>query len=144
MKKRITKSDLIYNIEIFYKNKSRRIKVLLDTGNLLKDPITNIPVIIIEREKLREVLPDIILNDKNLINSHINELNEEIKTRCSIIPFKSIGKDNGIILGFRPDIIKLEEDDEWIEKKAIIGIYNATLSKHGKYSGLIGLNTLEF
>ena len=64
--------------------------------------------------------------------------------RCSIIPFSSIGKNSGIILGFRPDCIKIyTEDGEKIRKKVIIGIYNNKIAKNGLYSGLIGLNLLN-
>ncbi len=142
-KKKISKKDLIYDIEIEYKSNKKRIKVLLDTGNLLKDPLTNIPVIIIEKEKLKGILPKEILNNSNFIDKSITYMDEEIKSRCLIIPFKSIGKNNGIILGFRPDNIKIYENNIISKKKAIIGIYDGRISKSDLYSGLVGLNILE-
>ena len=142
-KKKINRSDLIYNIEIEYKRNKKSINVLLDTGNLLKDPLTNIPVVIIEKEKLEQILPKEILNSANSVSKNIVDVTEEIKSRCSIIPFKSIGKNNGIILGFRPDKIIINENNDIKEKKAIIGIYDGKISKSNLYSGLIGLNILE-
>ena len=120
LKKRLTKKDLIYDIEIFYNSRNKKLKVLLDTGNLLKDPITNIPVIIIEKEKLKGILPGVVLDNSNLMNENMDNMSAEIKSRCNIIPFKSIGKNNGIIMGFRPDFIRVYENDETLEKKAII------------------------
>ena len=143
LKKRLTKKDLIYDIEIFYNSRNKKLKVLLDTGNLLKDPITNIPVIIIEKEKLKGILPGVVLDNSNLMNENMDNMSAEIKSRCNIIPFKSIGKNNGIIMGFRPDFIRVYENDETLEKKAIIGIYNEKISKTNLYSGLIGLNVLD-
>lgn len=146
IKSKLTKKDMLYDVEIFYKNKSSNIKVILDTGNLLTDPITNMPVLIVERKKLINIIPESILIDINNIvfNNSIKNIDEDIKTRCSIIPFSSIGKSNGIIIGFRPDYIKIYTDnEEKIRKKVIIGILNNKIAKNELYSGLIGLNLLN-
>lgn len=46
-----------------------KFKVLLDTGNLLKEPYTGKSVIIVEKEALKNVLKeDVILNFKDIIN----------------------------------------------------------------------------
>ena len=146
IKNKLTKKDMIYEVEIFYNEKSSNIKVILDTGNLLIEPITKIPVLIVEAEKLKGIVPeDLIDNIENVIyNNSFEDIDEEIKTRCSIIPFSSIGKSNGIIIGFRPDYIKIyTEDGEEIRKKVVVGIYNNKIARNGLYSGLIGLNLLN-
>ena len=146
IKNKLTKKDMIYEVEIFYNEKSSNIKVILDTGNLLTEPITKTPVLIVEAEKLKGIIPQDILNNiENVIyNNSFDNIDEEIKTRCSIIPFSSIGKDNGIIIGFRPDYIKIyTEEGEEIRKKVIVGIYNNKIARNGLYSGLIGLNLLN-
>lgn len=146
IKRKLTKKDMLYNIEIFYKENKCSIKVILDTGNLLTDPITKTPVVIVEAQKLKNIIPEKILNNiENVICNNVFEnIAEEIKTRCSIIPFSSIGKNNGIIIGFRPDYIKVYTDNgEEIRKKVIIGIHNNKIDKNGIYSGLIGLNLLN-
>lgn len=58
-KNRMSKKGLIYEIEIKIENKSIRLKAMLDTGNQLKDPITSIPVVIVEKEKLYEIMPKV-------------------------------------------------------------------------------------
>ena len=146
IKNKLTKKDMIYEVEIFYNEKSSNIKVILDTGNLLIEPITKTPVLIVESEKLKGIIPQDILNNiENVIyNNSFDNIDEEIKTRCSIIPFSSIGKDNGIIIGFRPDYIKIyTEEGEEIRKKVVVGIYNNKIARNGLYSGLIGLNLLN-
>lgn len=146
IKNKITKKDILYDVEIFYKEKSSNIKVILDTGNLLTDPITNIPVLIVEAKKLKSIIPEkILINIENVIyKASFENIDDDIKTRCSIIPFSSIGKNNGIIIGFRPDYIKIHtEEGEEIRKKVIVGILNSKLVKNGIYSGLIGLNLLN-
>lgn len=143
IKNKLSKKDMIYDVEIFYKEISSNIKVILDTGNLLTEPITKTPVLIVEAERLKNIISEEILN--NIVyNNDFENVDEDIKTRCSIIPFSSIGKNNGIIIGFRPDYIKIyTEAGEEIRKKVIVGIYNNKIAKNGLYSGLIGLNLLN-
>lgn len=145
IKSKLSKKDMIYEVEIFYKDRSTIINVILDTGNLLTDPITNIPVLIVEDTKLINIISKDVLDNINKIKigESISKIDEEIKTRFSIIPFSSIGTNNGMIIGFRPDYIKIfTEDGEEIRKKVIVGIYNNKITKNGVYSGLIGVNLL--
>ena len=146
IKSKLSKKDMIYKVEIFYKDKVTDVKVILDTGNLLTDPITNVPVLIVENTKLRNIISKDILDNVNrvMLGECINDIDEEVKTRFSIIPFSSIGKNNGMIIGFRPDYIKIYiNDKEEIRKRVILGIYNNKITKNGLYSGLIGLNLLN-
>ena len=146
IKNKLSKKDMLYDIEIYYKERSANLKVILDTGNFLKDPITNTPVLIVEAEKLKKIIPMTTLENINNIitGSNLEDIDEDIKTRCSIIPFSSIGKENGMIIGFRPDYIKIyTEEGEKIRRKVIIGIVKNKIVKNGLYSGLIGLNLLN-
>ena len=95
IKNKLTKKDMLYDIDIYYKEEKSSIKVILDTGNLLTDPITNIPVLIVESKKLTNIIPQNILDNINniIFGDTLEEVDEEIKTRCSIIPFSSLGKD---------------------------------------------------
>ena len=142
IKNKLTKKDILYDVDIYYKEQKSSIKVILDTGNLLTDPITNIPVLIVESHKVRKIIPQNISDI--MFGRKLEELDDNIKKRCSIIPFSSIGKNNGMIIGFRPDYIKIHtEDGEEIRRKVIVGIYENKITKNGVYSGLMGLNLLN-
>jgi len=146
IKNKLTKKDILYDVDIYYKERKSSIKVILDTGNFLTDPITNTPVLIVESQKLINIIPQKILEEINniIIGNNFENIDEEIKIRCSIIPFSSIGKNNGMIIGFRPDYIKIHTDNGEEERnKVIIGIYNNKISRNGLYSGLMGLNLLN-
>ena len=146
VKNRINKNSIFYNIEIVINNKSCIVKVILDTGNLLIDPITSSPVIIVEKNAIREIIPEDIIKRllESLKGNNVNEISEEMKRRCRFIPFSSIEKTNGIIIGIKPDYIKIyEEDDEIIKKDVVVGISNSNISKNRTYSGLIGLECLD-
>lgn len=143
VKNRIDKTSIIYDIEIGYKEKQVGLKVLLDTGNLLVEPISKAPVVIVDSEKLKQILDlsslEIMRNAKI---ENIDSLEEDLKLRCRILPFSSVGKNNGIMIGFKPDYIKVYEEEKII-KEVIVGVCSNKFSKNKYYSGLIGLDLLN-
>ena len=150
VKTKLSKKDMIYQIEITINNKSTKTKALLDTGNLLKEPITGIPVIVTEHTALYSVLPTEILNNtEKILGGDTDELvkNNELSkiiSRFRMIPFSSLGKQNGLLLGIKADSISIEIDEK-IEKinNVIIGIYDKSFTKNGMYSAIVGLDILE-
>ena len=147
---RFTKKDMYCNITIYFGEKNISTIALLDTGNLLKDPITSMPVIIVEKDILKNILPDNIINNLNkIIGGDVpKEVYEdeslEYITKFRVIPFSSIGKENGMLLGFKANKVTVdqEENTEIIEN-VIVGIYENKLSRKNQYSALIGLDLLE-
>ena len=59
IKIKLTKKDIFCNICIYIEDKCLEMIAILDTGNMLKDPITNSPVIIVEKDKLKDIFPNI-------------------------------------------------------------------------------------
>ena len=145
VKNHITKNEIIYNAIIKIEEKKLEIKVLLDTGNMLKDPITGDTVIIIEKEKLYDILPLELLNNiDNFFEFDNKIIKNEYQTRLRIIPFTSVGKRNGMMVGIKADYVSIITDIDEIKKdNAIICVYEKKFSKTDKYSGLIGLDILD-
>ncbi len=143
------------NIEIDLEEKSKRMKVMIDTGNMLKDPISNMPVVVVEQEELIGLIPNEVLDNlKGILNGNKEEkIDEQYISRFKIIPFSSIGKENGILLGIRVDSIKIYLEDEMENEEnelkikkienAIVGIYDKKICKSGQYQGLIGLDLIN-
>ena len=140
LKSKISKKDIFYDIEIFIENKKTKIKALLDTGNMLKDPITQKPVIIVTNRSLKNILPKEILEDVNNIlgGDKLGKL-ENFANRIKIIPFNSLGNEHGILVGIQSN--KIIVDDKAI-KDVIIGIYEKEFSRRKKYDALIGIDLL--
>ena len=61
IKTKISKKDLTCEIEVTLNNKKIRTIALIDTGNMLKEPITNLPVIVMEHTLLYDFFPKEIL-----------------------------------------------------------------------------------
>lgn len=148
VKSKITKKDMFCEVEIQLNGKVIETTAMIDTGNLLKEPITNTPVVVVEHTLLYDCIPKEILNHLDeLLGGDFNNISEEIKekyiTKLKFIPFSSLGKQNGMLLGIKADNIKIK-DSEKIEKKEniIIGIYNKSLTKRGEYRALMGIELL--
>ena len=115
IKNRISKKDMFCNVVISYKEKVTYVYAIIDSGNLLKDPITGSSVIVVERKKLEEIIDKSILDNLQEIISgkyeNLKEIvNDEYISKFRLIPFSSLGKQNGMLLGFKPDWITVEFD----------------------------------
>ena len=148
IKTKINSKDMYCNIKIKINEQMVSTKAMIDTGNLAKEPITNTPVVIVESSLLYDILPKEILNNLDMIlGGDLSKIPEKIqsqyisKLRC--IPFSSLGKQNGMLLGIKADEIEVEkEEDKKITKNVIIGIYDKSLTKRGEYRALVGLDLI--
>ena len=148
VKHKIGKKDMFCSIIIKLNKKKVKIRAMIDTGNLLKEPISNVPVIVVEKSVLFDIIPkEILENIDNVLGGDLSGIPEVIKqeylAKLKVIPFSSLGKQNGMLLGIKADEVEVIEDDE-IKRvdKVIIGIYNKVLSKRGDYKALLGINII--
>lgn len=109
--------QFIYNIEICTKEVKTSLKVFLDTGNELREPATNLPVIIIEKEYFDKI---------NLEGYPIYH-----------IPYSVVNGQHGKLIGIKPDSIKITMNDITKEEKAIVAFCDKKLSKYDDYNGLL-------
>lgn len=117
--------NLLCKITITNEHNSIETLCFIDSGNTLKDPITQKNVIIVE---------------KNIVEK-ITDLNNIKKFK--LIPFNSIGNENGIMFGINANEVKIlcNNKTQFLIKDPIIGIYNKTFNKN--YHALIGLDLLQ-
>lgn len=147
IKNKISKKDLICEITVEIEGKKIITKALIDTGNMLKEPITNTPVVVIEHTLLYDVIPKEILNHlEEIIGGDFKEIPEEIKnkyvSKLKLIPYSSLGKQNGMLLGIKAKkliIVKGEEKEKIEKENIILGIYDKSLTKKGEYRAIIGM-----
>lgn len=149
VKSKISKKDMMCDIEIKLNEKIIRTKAMIDTGNMLREPITNTPVIVVEHTLLYETIPKEILNNlEEILGGDFEKIPEEIKKeyilKLRVIPFSSLGKQNGMLLGIKPEFVKIILQEKIEQKQdTIIGIYNKSLTKKGEYRALIGLEIIN-
>lgn len=148
VKNRISKKDLFCNIKIIINQSKINVKAVIDTGNFLKEPITNIPVIVVEKDILRNFVPkEILENIENILGGDLKNIPENIQneymSKLKVIPFSSLGKQNGMLLGIKADgvVVEIDNEEKYVEK-VILGIYTKKLSKKDEYNALLGIDVI--
>ncbi|HLR21020.1 MAG TPA: sigma-E processing peptidase SpoIIGA [Tissierellaceae bacterium] len=136
---------------ISYNNKNISIEVLVDTGNTLVEPFSNRSVMVAEYDKLKDFLPIELrkvydnnnCNDFIILEKTLKELRDDISLH--LIPFESVGNSGGILLGFRPDYIIIDFNDEEsiLEENMIVGIFQGKISEDLNYSGLLNYKVIS-
>ena len=90
-------------LELCYKGSARKITALVDTGNLLTDPLTGQNVTVVSGRIAREMLglPEEMLSDpvKALMYSSV--------TGLRLIPYKALGKSNGLLPAVMMDEVRI-------------------------------------
>ena len=148
VKNKISAKDMYCDIKIKLNHKEIETKAMIDTGNFLKEPITNTPVIVVEHTLLYNCIPKEILNHLgNILGGDFSEIPKNIKEeympRLKVIPFSSLGKQNGMLLGIKAEVIIIKNEEETETKENIIvGIYNKSLTKRGEYRALLGIELM--
>lgn len=127
----------IYQTELIYNGKQLSLKGFLDTGNSLREPLSNKPVIIGEYDVMKEIFPDdlneFLVTYYKEKDSYIN-LKDELAIKIRFIPFHSIGKANGNLIGIQFDEVNIiEEENTVLNEKVIVAIFLGKLTAKDNY-----------
>lgn len=87
--------------------RKKKIDALIDSGNLLEDPISAKKVIIITLKSIKPIISNLLFTQLLKGIDGIKDLPTEEAMRIRLIPVRSIGS-NKIILGYKPDKIEIE------------------------------------
>lgn len=109
------------NLKITFKNKRIAVTAKIDTGNSLKEPFSNLPVVVAKESCLKPLISE------NTYEKLTNFLKEEIQStntnilnlKMRAIPFKTISEE-GILPAFKPDFVKINGSE--VQKEAYIAI----------------------
>lgn len=125
--------------EIVISNEGRSVKLraLRDTGNSLRAPHTNAPVVICDYPAVRELFPS---DAKTLLDGEAPKNYPLLLDKLSqhgefgLLPYKAVGVSFSLLLSFKPD--KITRDKETIHG-ALIAFSDSTISDGGAYSAII-------
>lgn len=107
-------SSMKKDISVYINETKIDFRALIDTGNLVKDPISKREVVIISANKLYEFLPkefqklDFENIDIGLFNNIIDKFDKNLSHRVRIIPVKQINNSN-LVIGIKSDYIKIDD-----------------------------------
>jgi stage II sporulation protein GA (sporulation sigma-E factor processing peptidase) len=138
----------LFPIQISWQDRNLKLNALLDTGNRLLDPLTKVPVVVVEFSRIKELLPPEVL--AMMESMQRGELEAEFaipaywEERVRILPFSSIGKDHGMLIGFRPDRLTVWQKQQEIENRnVVVAFYHRPLSPEGAFQALIPPSLLQ-
>jgi stage II sporulation protein GA (sporulation sigma-E factor processing peptidase) len=108
---------LIFKVDINSKGAVKKVIAFLDTGNELREPATNLPVIIVEEGLLKDMIRE-----------------EKIDFK---IPYTLVNGEKGFMRAFKPDFISIYYEDKVENRNAIVALCNTKLSSVGDYNALL-------
>ena len=117
LKEWISNTNYIFEVEINMFNKKVKIKSFLDTGNELKEPITNLPVVVLEKD---------LIDEKDISENE-----------TYFIPYTTADGTRGTMKAFKPDKFAINKNGNFIEKEVMIAITDVNFSKENDYKALL-------
>ena len=146
-RKNFENERVLTEAEITLGGKKVTIPALIDTGSELCEPTSGKPVIVVEIDRLKEILPEDIAgyysgNEPEDIEKllHIMERNKE-NYIFSLIPFSSLGSKNSIMLGITPERVSFVDKPRELNN-CVIGICKNKLSPSGEYFALVNSDVI--
>lgn len=145
------KENFLLQVEVFAAGRSCLISALIDTGNDLVEPVSGKPVIVAQYKSLQGLLPQgLRLLWQRSAGEEPAQLMQAAaglaggwEKRLRLIPFASIGKNHGMLLGFQPDKIIIYGEHKLETREAIVGLYATELGK-GEYQAIINPSVLVY
>jgi stage II sporulation protein GA (sporulation sigma-E factor processing peptidase) len=132
-----------YEVELFLENRSIHTKGFMDTGNCLYDPVFKKPVMVIESSLLEHLLSTEFCKDLDQAKQYLDEnadgimqldIKDEHLRRLRFIPYQSIGKTQGMMLGLLLDKILINTGTQKIcNEKVTAAICDNHLSTKEDY-----------
>lgn len=113
---------------------------LRDTGNTLRDPLTGRPVVVVEGEKIRHLLPELdgfSLSDPVAL---LEGLGKRTGERFQLLPYRAVGVRCGLLLALRMD---RAEVGGRVYRNCLTALSPTTVSDGGNYSALIGVDEYQ-
>ncbi|MFB9279989.1 sigma-E processing peptidase SpoIIGA [Cohnella cellulosilytica] len=146
-RKRQQLDQLVWETEIRIDEESWTIRALLDTGNRLYDPLTRIPVMVMDAdvwkerlptgwsERLKQEPPDKLISE---LDAHASEA-YAWGGRLRLVPYRAVNGSSKLMLAVKPDLVLLYRDGHppLQVNRVLIGLDGGTLSSEGTYRAIV-------
>ena len=98
----------------------------IDTGNSLREPFSNIPVIVVDYTQIEKIIPQEINSYFFKDNTKNDSSNSSISLKIRLIPFKTISG-AGLLPAFKPDKISIIQNKQSFKKEAFLAVANGKI-----------------
>jgi stage II sporulation protein GA (sporulation sigma-E factor processing peptidase) len=111
---------------------------LIDTGNKLYDPISKMPVMILDMNIHGSHFPEVIQSaSKDVLSIGSEESDHPWITRLRIVPYRSVGNQQ-FLACIKPDFIEIEKDGHVIKSpQSLVGFSWTVLSSEGQFDAIV-------
>lgn len=118
-----TIKEILCRVGIEVEGKTVTVEGKIDTCNSLREPFSNLPVIVVRGDKVRSIVPKDISDilgstDVSMISY---SLTDRWRKKLRMVPFRTVSGD-GLLPAFRPDSIVIERGRDRLKKNAYIAI----------------------
>lgn len=131
-------------VKISWGGKEKELTAMIDTGNRLRDPFGRRPVIVADFRGLKDVLPPEVyqsLADSALQPWDVLERlpDPALALFFTVLPFRSVGGGDDILLGFRPDDVSVISEGRCrsLGTEVVLGLYRRGFGPAAEYSALL-------
>jgi stage II sporulation protein GA (sporulation sigma-E factor processing peptidase) len=127
-------------------------RALVDTGNRLRDPLSDAPVVIVEYLAVTRLLPagfGQVWDGSEPDDPDLSRLASALggtpwSARMRLVPFSSLGRANGLLVGFRPDAVIVGARGGDVRRTdVVVCVSPRPLSAEGGYRALVPPEILE-
>lgn len=108
-------------------------RCLVDSGNLLYDPLSGIPVVVVEYDLLRRVFGE------TLPYPMTYEFAEYFGKAVRILPLRTVSGDGEMLAGFVPEDFRVDD----VPCKAVLAVTPRRLEQRGRFDGIIGIELVQ-
>ncbi|MDR1132386.1 MAG: sigma-E processing peptidase SpoIIGA [Oscillospiraceae bacterium] len=124
-------------VSLSFCGKTAEFSALLDTGNELYDPVSNLPVMVLDIGEAEKLLPETLIAPlRTDVMAFISATgtSEAYRTRFRLVPYSAVGVGISLLPVFRPDALRLQGCEE---KNMLVGICANKISGSGEYSAIL-------
>lgn len=138
------RDQFILPLRLSIMGKTIETKGLLDTGNGLYEPITRVPVIVLQIDLLSDMLPldirEVVKKGPAAVTATdwLNEITLEWQSRLRMIPYRSVGKGSQLLLALTPDWLEVHDGDACYRTERVrVGLIHEKLSADAAYMAIL-------
>ncbi len=118
---------------------------LVDTGNQLHEPLTRIPVMVMESRLFAHLLPPALMAEPadsdarwDRLDRLLESLPADWQDRLRIVPYRSVSRGMDVLVAFKPDLVVLLQNGVRHEcRRVLIGLNPIPLAADGTYQAIV-------
>lgn len=114
--------------------KSLEVTVLLDTGNTLTDPSNNRPVMVVEAQAMKRLLP-VEIDAADPVKTMEKMEDSRLRQKLRLLPYRAVGVEHGLLLAVRSERVVLGGREI---KGLLVALSPTPVSDGGGYQALVG------